>query len=435
MSTPYPLSTTPSQHHPDPTLDRILGSLYLLLFLLGCPGNLAATIYFLLRPKELPTLLYSLTALTDLCLASLSVFVGVSCLAGRNPLLFDYPTLCSGWSLLFHGLQCFSVSLIAILSLTRTYSLFYPLRRLRRRRVLVMVGVCGGVIFLLHVVPGLAGLTREVYTVEDVYCWTDSRDNTYPNSYIVLQVFNSLIIVLPFPVVTVSCLVSVYLIYTSLRVPVIKQTRLRVKRDATITIVIVTVMYLVCNIPMVTNMVIWLYELVLYNTDTGPFYESNTFTKYYIWNIADVLCVVVNGTSNFVVYFTRKRSFRNWILNTVRYSRYNYNSPLPYRSTIRSSKSSSRSSSRVSVRAGYRPVFRASLKTRESSRASLKSRESCRASLKTRESFRASLNARDSSRANLRSSSRLQQRCSSRMTLRTVQYQEGSPRLEVNRGL
>ena len=167
MSTLY--TTTPSQHPLDPTLDQILGSLYLLLFLLSCPGNLAATIYFLLRPKELPALLYSLTALTDLCLASLSVFVGVSYLAGRHPILFDYPSLCSCWSLLFHGLQCFSVSLIAILSLTRTYSLLYPLRRLRRRRVLVVVGLCGGVVLSVHVVPGLAGLTTEVYTVWSCY--------------------------------------------------------------------------------------------------------------------------------------------------------------------------------------------------------------------------------------------------------------------------
>ena len=145
---------------------------------------------------------------------------------------------------------------------------------------------------------------------------------------------------------------------------------------------------------MFANMVIWLHELVVYRTDTGPFYESNTFTEFYLWNLVDVFFVVVNGTSNFVIYLTRKRSFRTWIVNTFRHwnTRSDYNSPLPRRSTNRSSKSSSRSSIRSSLRASYRRTLR------------------------------------ESSRINLRNNTGAHLRSSSRINLRAVQgEQDGSP--------
>ena len=402
-----PPGTVPNQ--PNQLLDQLLGSLYITFFLVGCPGNLLSCLYFLLRPKELPTLLYTLTALTDTALISLSVFVGVSYLAGRHPLLFQHSLLCSIWSVLFHGLQYFSVSLVAILSLTRTYSLFYPLRRLRRRRVLMVVAGSGLIISLVQIVPGVTGLTHEVFTEEDVYCWSDARDPSYPPAYILVQVLGSLFLLLPFPAVTVSCLLSIYLINTSLKMPAaaLKHTRINIKRDATITIIIITSVYLVCNLPMFTNMMIWLYEMGLYRTDSGPFYDTNTFTQFYLWNLVDVFFVVLNGTSNFVIYLTRKKSFRVWIGNTfLRWnSRSNYTSPLPNRSAIRSSKSSSRSSSRTSLRARLREGSRASLGTR--SRISL----------------------REASRASVRNSSRAHFRSSSRIKLRPVQG-GGSPRLE-----
>ena len=43
-------------------------------------------------------------------------------------------------------------------------------------------------ILLVQVLPGVLGVTREVYTAEDVYCWSDAADGSYPDSFIALQV-------------------------------------------------------------------------------------------------------------------------------------------------------------------------------------------------------------------------------------------------------
>ena len=117
---------------------RIIGLLYCLKQTkFYSVGNLIAASYFATRRKDLPTLLYVFTTVTDATLIFFSLVAGLCFFFDRRPLLFDYHWFCYMWSLVFHSLQYFSIFLVAVLSLSRTWSLLRPLSLISKKKVLI----------------------------------------------------------------------------------------------------------------------------------------------------------------------------------------------------------------------------------------------------------------------------------------------------------
>jgi hypothetical protein len=129
---------------------------------------------------------------------------------------------------------------------------------------------------------------------------------------------------LAFPVIpiTMSCIISGYIILT---VKKVKDKNTNVKheirmhsssiqsknRKATGTIIIVTAMYIISNIPLFINYVLYLITITTLEYP-GPIYSS-PLMYYYSWNVTAILSTGLNAAANPILYLTRFKSFRKWI--------------------------------------------------------------------------------------------------------------------------
>ena len=292
-------------------------------FLFGLPANILSLCYFTRSrlKKDLPTYLYSLTSLQDALISLLSLIHGITMLKSRDLWL---PGFCAAHHILFQMSQRMSVFLVAALSVTRTFTLMFPLKRIKPKSILKLLAVLWVLMTCFFVLPPSIKLVQITYHWESGYCWAepipekefsatwDELDNTMDAAG------------LAFPVIpiTVSCVISAYKILAVKQVKnkrtktryTIRRSSAKIKstnRKATGTIIIVTVMYIVSNIPLFVNYVLYLITIISFQYP-GPIYSSPVM-YFYSWNVTAILSTSLNAVANPVVYLTRFKAFRRWI--------------------------------------------------------------------------------------------------------------------------
>ena len=119
------------------------------------------------------------------------------------------------------------------------------------------------------------------------------------------------LLALPILPIIVSCLVSVYILSRkpSVRAP---KSGENLQRHASITVVMVTAVYIICNLPDFINYVFYM-ELRIRDGEMAERYNTN-FLWNYSWNTSYVFCIVVNSTVNPIIYLLRNRSYRKGVL-------------------------------------------------------------------------------------------------------------------------
>ena len=312
------------QHSSYRTADIIIGTLYLLCCLIGVPANAISLLYFTrdrLKSKDLPTYLYTLTAIQDAIISLLSLNHGMTMLRHRDVWL---PETCSVNHILFQMSQRMSVFLVATLSCTRTYILVYPLKVVNSKTVLKVLAVLWVFMTCFFVLPPSLKVVQITYHWEGGYCWAEPVPGKNI-SYTWDKFDNGMDTVgLAFPVlpITLSCIISAYKILVVRKVKN-KQTKTRhemrrfstsiksANRKATGTIIIVTAMYIISNIPLFINYTLYLITITSFQYP-GPIYSSPVM-YFYSWNVTAILSTVLNATANPIVYLTRFKSFRNWL--------------------------------------------------------------------------------------------------------------------------
>ena len=90
----------------------------------------------------------------------------------------------------------------------------------------------------------------------------------------------------------------------------------RRKRQATVTIILVTAIYIAFNVPLFANFVLYIITITRHEYP-GPLYEG-TVMFFYSWNVTAILCTVLNSTLNPLIYLTRIKRFRVWIKTGAR---------------------------------------------------------------------------------------------------------------------
>lgn len=300
-STPQPTSL-PVPYTPLLWADSLLFVIYLACFIIGIPGNIMAMKYFI-KERRMTSYLFLSTAVIDvLALLVKCIPIGVSLLFNRLPMIYSSHFACNVLGMLQNATIMATVFIVAVLSSTRTYSLVFPLQPLRRK----VVGWCMMVYFIvltLHeTLPVAVGKLRFSYSREDVICWDGGPLSTYDD------VFDSLFLALPIVPIAICCIVSVHQVYYSQRNQV---SRSKLKRSATITIILYTVTYIILNIPNFVNYILWDITSIIYSWP-GPIYSS-LFMQYYSWNISGELCLVLNSVFNPLIYLFRIQSYRQWV--------------------------------------------------------------------------------------------------------------------------
>ena len=77
------------------------------------------------------------------------LFVAASFFNDRDPTLFQSDGVCLCWGIMYRLVQRMAMFLTGTLSVTRTFSLLFPLREVNKKCVLIVVGLYCGV-NLLH---------------------------------------------------------------------------------------------------------------------------------------------------------------------------------------------------------------------------------------------------------------------------------------------
>ena len=150
----------------------------------------------------------------------------------------------------------------------------------------------------------------------DVYCYEEDNPRLVSIVNDSLHVFTLAAPLIP---IVISCVVSVYHVRHTLYAS--SQTDLArcvLKRRATVTVILLTIIYLTFNIPLVANLVVWIVTVNHWGGWPGPVYSFNTFTYMYLWNVTDVLFVGLNAASNPIIYFMRFPNCQRWVKSKIR---------------------------------------------------------------------------------------------------------------------
>ena len=303
--------------------DYTIGTLYLICFAFGVPANILSLCFFLklkerLRGVYLLKYLYILTALQDSIISLLSLNHGVTLLRLRDVWL---PELCPIQHTLFRMSQRMSVFLVAALSISRTYILLFPLRRVSTRIVLILLAVVWVLMTCFFVLPPLSGLVQITYHWEAGYCW-DGPIPENPASKTWDELDNTMdTIALAFPIIpiAVSCMISTFKILASRKKkiglteisPSNEEAVQKRNNQITSTIILVTILYIISNLPLFINYVLYLITITSLEYP-GPIYSS-PFMYFYSWNITELLSTGLNASANPILYWFRFNRFRRWI--------------------------------------------------------------------------------------------------------------------------
>ena len=261
--------------------------------------------YFVFQRKDLPSVYFIYTAITmtDISICSSVIPVIISLVCNRDPMVFGNDAFCTLWGGFWRVLQTFSVFLVAVLSITRTLSLLNV--PLNNSKVLVIIFSYAGFLLVRHIMLVAVGEEYYVYAEENsVYCWPTS-DNQRIEEAISFSL--SIQLALPILPIVISCKISTYILLSSAQIQT--SSGKDKKREATITIVIVTFVYIVLNIPVFANEVVFLIHSLGHDAYPGRYYSS-TIMYYYSWTTTTVVSVALNSAINPIIYFCRMKRFR-----------------------------------------------------------------------------------------------------------------------------
>ena len=234
----------------------------------------------------------------------------MSFLTGRKGGLLDNDIICTIHGILFQIGQRFSVFLVSVLSISRTLTLMFPLRRLNKRVLIIMVVSFLTALIAYFVLPLIIGVQVWAYHPEGVYCWADPV-NGYELWNMVDNILDCAALSLPVLPITISCCISTVHVHKSQAITQNSITSNNLKQKATVTIILLTALYIVFNIPLFLNFVVYTITITKYELP-GPFYESD-FMFFYSWNISMILSTSLNSTLNPFIYMTRIANFRTWL--------------------------------------------------------------------------------------------------------------------------
>ena len=275
-----------------------------------------ALCYFTTQPADVPTLLYRLISITDICILLNSIPTCTSLLHHRDTMLFTVPGMCTFLGMFQTILPAFSVAIVTVLCLTRTIQLFFLVRKPNKLAIFAGLTVYLAYLIISEAVPVFCGTFKFIYTKQEVYCWdipAHSGPEARTAKYIEIAMDWISFSIPVIPIIT-CCVVSTTKIWLSRRICASNKD---LKSRATITIMIFTAAYIVFNIPI---FIVQLLRVLLFahNEDYPGRYFSNYFMYQYGWNLAKMLLPTMNSAVNPIIYFTRMFKLRRWMLRVIK---------------------------------------------------------------------------------------------------------------------
>ena len=312
-----------------PGAETALGTLILLCFLVGLPGNLLATIYFVQEhlnnarnvKKLFFTEIYISMTSVDLILTITLFPVIENYFNGeRKGFLFGCRQFCVVWGFLWEIVPCISVFLVGLLSFSRMLILVRPMQSLNLKVLRAVFSAYMVYHFIVRVSVILAD--KDPSDIYKIISYTNTTGYCYfapanPNLWLFNAYHAGIVLGLPILPISLSFILSIIKLRESTNSPTSQNFSRVAQTQATITIIIVTSVYLICNMPVFVNYCF--YSHVIINdddswTDYFTIYSmKKSFMGWYIWNLTYVDLVAINAAINPVVFLLRMKPFREFV--------------------------------------------------------------------------------------------------------------------------
>ena len=168
---------------------------------------------------------------------------------------------------------------------------------------------------LNQVLPLVLQKTRFVYTREEVYCWDDGTSQVWDKLDIWLDLIALAVPVVP---ITISCVLSCIVVGRKGKYLSETASGGSANKRATRTIILMTAVYILFNIPLFVNYLLWTISVNTGNVTYPDPYWNTTFTYWFVWNFTDCLFINLNSLFNPLVYFMRIKTFKEWVCERCR---------------------------------------------------------------------------------------------------------------------
>ena len=324
-------------------IDITFGVLYTICIIFGTLANVMSFLYFIKRKTGAATnktymiYLYRIITFVDILICFL-VFPLIEASfnqsdgRGKEPVLFDDSVFCTIWGVLWNVLPVLSVVLVAILSFSRCLLLLYPLIKLDIKKPVIFLTVATLIMITEKLVAQFSSV-KEIYGgVKYRYreklvsaCYLSSgkvhaAESTYDSAQSFIFLF---LLGLPVIPILVSFIVTVYKLRVAQKnegeVMSIEKSK---HMKATITVMIVTGIYIICNIPVLICHLYFVNHLVdnmktlkaKVKANGGSGLKSYLDNWTIVFSTSYTLLVAVNSTLNPIIYFTRMKLFRNFVI-------------------------------------------------------------------------------------------------------------------------
>ena len=269
---------------------------------IGTIGNALTLFYFLSRKSmNASFVLYIGINISDLCICLLMFPVGISGMLEGGEGWFTDSVYCPLWGLLWAISIRMSVYIIGILSISRTLSHLRPLHPIKIHVILQLIG---WYFFILILQSSLPFFYNKSYYF--------SRDSTMCLWQLtaVFEVFSTnfkivffLSTVMEFIVPAIPIIISCFISFVTLRTDKLRCTQSAglQKRKATVTVILLTISYVVFNIPLcfiLSRHAVFLFCNKCFNYDT---LKVSAVLEYLFSSHVFAL----NAIANVIIYFSR----------------------------------------------------------------------------------------------------------------------------------
>ena len=329
MSTTTPFNSTPYSFTYWP-----FGVISTSCFCFGVPANLFSLTFFIIKNRASPnhvSLLYIFINSVDLLISLLCLPKAMTTISGGKPLFFSVNYLCSISGYLWQILSRLSVFLVGLMSIYRTISLTFPFIRLSKRHIVLPSLLYGVILMIQQSIPWWYGKSYKRYHWNDFCTWKidDTLDlkckSDVSKALTVVQLLLPYIVPL-FPII-ISCLISIVKLKTEVTDWNSSSKKIRndyaagarkTKRAATMTIILLTIVYIVFNVPVC---VIMICEVIhsLSECRIAPHQSWYSLPHYFeLFAFFYFYTVPLNSTVNPIVYILRIKDLNSFIWNVLR---------------------------------------------------------------------------------------------------------------------
>ena len=280
--------------------------------------------------------IYSLIAVTDIIICStLFPVIEAALRPARAGHLFNIPWFCDLWGALWTCAPIISIFLIAMLSVSRLLTIMFPTFQLKLR---FSLSIPAGYIITLLVLFLILFYCRTLYVIyrpEWLSCYpavfpaqTDPDTLVAPQDMergLVVTFIFSCIPGLSIVPISITSVLSIIYLRRSAATAADLNSSAQHQNSATFTVVMVTTLYIVCNVPYS----LMVFGSVIFNMFTSPDHHVTVHT----YNVADVynnhfllnygyfgifyLSISLNSALNPLLYMWRMEDFRSWVKNKI----------------------------------------------------------------------------------------------------------------------